>query len=393
MYVGSLAERRVGVLQGGGLSSTALGIWLAERGVDAYHLVADIGQAPAAELEATVAAWRARGVPAALVDLRAPMAGLALDLVRYQARHDGGYWNTTGAARLVLVEHLAPRLVAEGRTVLAHGCVGGGNDQRRFARYTARFAPGLQVYAPWTDPDALRRFPGREAMLEAVQRAGLPLDAGSGADWSTDASLAGASHESAALEDLAVPVDAGTLRPRWSRWPADAPGEPAIATVTVTEGRITDIDGSGPDPVAILRRAGELGARHGVWLRDVVERRIIGTVCRGVYEAPALEVLGAAWQRVLQTSLDQPSRALYDQLSATLGAAVYEAWYADPAALSARAALDALLQRASATVTLTLHRGTARPTAVDVTASGALQQTRFGTGGNRWREPLAAAAV
>src|SRR4051812_42721130 len=164
MYFGSLAERPVGVLQGGGLSSTALGVWLAEQGVEAYHLVADIGQAPAAELEATVAAWRARGVPAALVDLRAPMAALALDLVRYQARHDGGYWNTTGAARLVLVEHLAPRLVAEGRTVLAHGCVGGGNDQRRFARYTDRFAPGLAVYAPWTDPDALRRFPGRAAM-------------------------------------------------------------------------------------------------------------------------------------------------------------------------------------------------------------------------------------
>ncbi|WP_432841861.1 argininosuccinate synthase domain-containing protein [Dactylosporangium sp. CA-092794] len=392
MYVEPLAERRVGVLQGGGLSSTALGIWLAEQGVDAHHLVADLGQAPPAELEATVAAWRARGVPATLVDLRAPMAELALDLVRYQARHDGGYWNTTGAARLVLVEHLAPRLVADGAAVLAHGCVGGGNDQRRFARYTGRFTPGLDVYAPWTDPKALLRFPGREAMLDAVRDAGLPLDAGSGADWSTDASIAGASHESATLEDLAAPVDARTLRPRWSRWPADAPGEPEPVTVTVAEGRITDIGGSGPDPVAILERARDLGARHGVWLRDVVERRIIGTVCRGVYEAPALEVLGAAWQRVLQTSLDQRSRVLYDQLSATLGAAVYEAWYAEPAAVAARAALDALLARASATVTLTLHRGTARPTAVDVTASGALQQTRFGTGGNRWREPLAVAA-
>ncbi|WP_432994360.1 argininosuccinate synthase domain-containing protein [Dactylosporangium sp. CA-233914] len=389
MYVENVAGRPVGVLQGGGLSSTALGIWLAEHGVDAHHLVADIGQAPAAELEATVSAWRARGVPATLVDLRTPMAELALDLVRYQARHDGGYWNTTGAGRLVLVEHLAPRLLAEGRTVLAHGCVGGGNDQRRFARYTARFAPGLDVYAPWTDPGALRRFPGRAAMLDAVQDAGLPLDEGSGADWSTDASLAGASHESASLEDLAVPVDARSLRPRWSRWPAGAPDEPQTVTVTVAAGRITDIDGSGPDPVAIVGRAGELGARHGVWLRDVVERRIIGTVCRGVYEAPALEVLGAAWLRVLQTSLDQRSRALYDQLSATLGAAVYEAWYAEAAARSARDALDALLVRASATVTLTLHRGTARAAAVDVTASGAPQQTRFGTGGNRWREPVA----
>ncbi|MFD2350856.1 hypothetical protein ACFSTC_18305 [Nonomuraea ferruginea] len=82
----------------------------------------------------------------------------------------------------------------------------GGNDQRRFARYGAHLAPDLPVVEPWTDPRALERFPGRETMLAAVAEHGLSLDPGSGAERSTDASLAGVSHESAELEDLETPV-------------------------------------------------------------------------------------------------------------------------------------------------------------------------------------------
>lgn len=387
MYFEESARRRIGVLQSGGLSSLALAVYLAENSAEVHHFIADIGQSPSGEVNAVVAGMRAAGFAASLVDLRAPMAELALDLVRYQARHDGGYWNTTGAARLVLVRELAPRLVAEGYEVLGHGCVGGGNDERRFARYTARFAPGLSVLAPWTDADALCRFPDRARMLKAVRDFTLPLDRGSGADRSTDASLAGASHESATLEDLTVPVTADTLTPRWSRWPEQSPVQAQNVRVTFVEGRVVDVDGSGPDPVAIMARAGELGASHGVWLRDVFERRIIGTQCRGVYEAPGLEVLGAAWLRVLEVCLDQHSRALYDTLSGVLGAAVYEAWYADPAAVAARAALDLLTSGVTATVTLRLHQATARALTVTTPGSDARQQTRFTTGGNRWREP------
>ena len=63
--------------------------------------------------------------------VRKQMAEAGVSLVRYQASYEGGYWNTTGAAREVLVAGLAPVLEADGCTVLAHGCVGGGNDQLR----------------------------------------------------------------------------------------------------------------------------------------------------------------------------------------------------------------------------------------------------------------------
>ncbi|MEV0729839.1 argininosuccinate synthase domain-containing protein [Polymorphospora sp. NPDC050346] len=392
MIIEDLAARRVGVVQGGGLSSLALGLWLRERGVDAHHYVADIGQGGPDDLAALVDSLRGAGLPATLVDLRPAMAELGLDLLRYQARHDGGYWNTTGASRLVLVERLAPALRADGRTVLAHGCVGGGNDQRRFARYGARLAPDLGVYAPWIDPAALARFPNRAAMYAAVTGAGLWLDPGSDADRSTDANLAGASHESTELEDLATPVAPKTLAPRWSAWPADAPADGGSVTVTIEAGRVTDVDGQGPDPVAVLTAANTLGATHGSWLRDVVERRIIGTRCRGVYEAPGLEVLDVAWHKALEVTLDPYSRTLYEQLAGALGAAVYEARYRDPVAAAARAALDALTGSVSATVELTLRGGAVTAAGVHTPGGDADRQTRFGTGGHQWRNLAPAAA-
>ena len=76
-----------------------------------------------------------------------------------------------------------------------------------------------RLTAPGTETKAVHTASDRPAL--AVLLAFLRLKAwfdGSGADWSTDASLAGASHESASLEDLGVPVDARSLRPRWSHW-------------------------------------------------------------------------------------------------------------------------------------------------------------------------------
>jgi len=276
---------------------------------------------------------------------------------------------------------LAPVLIADGCGTLAHGCVGGGNDERRFARYTALLAPELTVYAPWADPSALERFPDRAAMLKSVVEHQLQLDRGSGVERSTEANLAGTSHESAELEDLTTPVT--RLEPRWSRWPAEAPDEPQTITITFAAGRVTDVDGSGAESLAWMTYCNDVAARHGIWLRDVVERRIIGTVCRGIYEAPGLELLDRAWSRMLQASLDAAGRELYERLTAVCGAAMYEARWNDPVAVAARAAIDQLVLEISGQVTVVAHRGIATVKGVSVD-SRVVRQTRFGSGGNRW---------
>lgn len=377
----------VGLFQSGGLSGLAVGVWLAEQSVPTRQYVADIGQAARSEIESLADSLRRSGAEVTIVDLRRRMAEVAADLLRYYARHDGGYWNTTGAARFVLVDELAPILLADGCRTLVHGCVGGGNDERRFARYTPRLVPELAVYSPWADPAALERFPDRATMLKSVVEHQLQLDAGSDADRSTDANLAGVSHESRELEDLSTPV--ARLDPRWRRWAVEAQAPPEKITVAFANGRVVDVDSSGPDPLAWMTRCDEVGARHGIWLRDVVERRIIGTVCRGMYEAPGLELLDPAWCKILQATLDGEQHRLYGQLAAVAGATMYEGRWTEPIAVAARTAIDTLVADVSGRVTLIAHRGTVTVSSIEV-ASHLVQQTRFGTGGNRWSQPVPA---
>src|SRR5262245_11217230 len=86
----------VGLLQSGGLSSLAVGVWLAEQPIPSHHFVAHIGQSAYVDVNALADSLRRAGAEVTIVDLRERMAEVAADLLRYHARHDGGYWNTTG---------------------------------------------------------------------------------------------------------------------------------------------------------------------------------------------------------------------------------------------------------------------------------------------------------
>ncbi|MFK4066954.1 argininosuccinate synthase domain-containing protein [Streptomyces sp. NPDC029674] len=384
MDLKQLKGLRVGLFTSGGLSSTAVAAWLAENGVDVTCYVADIGQQapmPAGELATRLSE---HGLKSRAVDLRAEMAGTALDLVTYQATYEGGYWNTTGASRAVLVSGLGPVLRADGCDVLAHGCVGGGNDQSRFARYAARFTPDLTVFTPWTEAWMLERFPTRTHMSTYLSDLGYPKELTDWAAYSIDGSLAGFSHESDALESLATAP--ASLEPLMTVWPQDAADEPGTFTVRFEGGRPVAVDGTAVAPLDAMLRANALGGRHGISLRTVVENRVNGTKCRGVYEAPGLDVLGPCLDALYQACLDKPSTALLRRLSATLGGAVYEGRFHDASGRAAAAGADLLAAGVSGTVEATLYRGNVHvQRLLDLAdAPGTARQTRFTHGGHHW---------
>jgi argininosuccinate synthase len=382
-----LAGEKVGVCVSGGLSCLTVAAWLAASGVPATAFIADLGQAAPGDVCALARSLEASGVPAVVVDLRDETARLALDLVRYQARYDGGYWNTTSGSRLVLVAGLAGAMREAGCTVLAHGCVGGGNDQRRFERYVAALAPGLRALSPWTDPELLARFPGRLDMATYLGERGLTADQRSTADYSADGSLAGFAHDGTALECLRTP-DAAAW---WAMTcpPREAPDKPEPVTVTVTGGRPVAIGNDPGKARELLERANCIAGRHGIGRRSVVENRINGTKCRGVYEAPGLDLLGFCVARVYQVVMDPDALRLMRGLSELIGRGVYEGRYFDPAIRAARAAADVLIDAAGATaeVAAELYKGAISFQGLTHGPGEAVapRQTRFTGGGHHWQ--------
>lgn len=386
MEIDELRDHRVGVLMSGGLSCTAFGGLLQDSGVEIVSVVADIGQHGPFPPGVLAELLASQGFRTQVVDLRAPMAELCLDLVKYQARYDGGYWNTTSASRLTLVAGLAEPLRAAGCTVLAHGCVGDGNDQGRIARYAATLAPDLTVFTPWTHHWSLERFPNRRSMTDYLLARGFPAEFDRFTDYSVDGNLGGYSHDGGELERLTT--SARTIEPFMTTWPNAARDEAEMLRVRFVAGRPVEINGTQVSPLQGILLANEIGRRNGLSMRSVVENRVNGTKCRGVYEAPGLEVLGQCLAALYQVTLDRAATDLFHLLSRRIGHAVYEGRFLDPATAAARAAVDRLAADATGTVEVDLYKGGIMVNELQPDRGGVTRQTRFRHGGLRWHTEL-----
>lgn len=315
---------------------------------------ADLGQPDEEDIHDVVERMKPTGAETIVVDLKPAMAEACFMMLRTQAQYDGGYWNTTGIARAVTVHGLVRAMKERGCTVLVHGATGRGNDQIRFERYTNTLEPDMKVYAPWRDPVLLEQFPGRQQMAQYLQEQGLEARVAK-KRYSTDANLAGLSHEAEDLEDLET--SCLIVDPVMGVWPHQAPDKVEKLKVRFDAGRCVSINGLRVSPLQAMQTANEIGGRNGIGMRNALENRVIGTKSRGVYEAPGLELLGACLRAVYQTTMDRRSTGLFQAMSHLIAEQVYDARLFDPGAQAALAGIDVLAQYATATVEVGLYRG------------------------------------
>lgn len=355
MRLQQLEGMKVGICVSGGLDSKTVTSRLMQAGVECICFTADLAQPDEQNIEDVREKMAPTGAETVIVDLKQDMARACFRMIRTQAMYDGGYWNTTGIARAVTVRGLLDAMQARGCTVLAHGATGRGNDQLRFERYTNVLAPQMKVYAPWRDPTLLEQFPGRKQMISYLATHGIEVDLGPRKRYSTDANLAGLSHEAEDLEDLETPMS--IVDPQMCVWPQQAPDTVETITLRFQKGDCVAINGEELDPLDCMYKANEIGGRNGIGLRSALENRIIGTKSRGVYEAPGLELLGTGLRSVYQAVMDRRSTQLFHTLSQNYAQQIYDGRLYDPQARAILAAVDVLAEYASATVELGLYKG------------------------------------
>lgn len=376
---------KIGFCMSGGLSCLTVSKWLSEQGFDVLNFVADIGQTDEGGVNELVRTLNMKGMNAVAVDLRHEMAEMSFNLVKYQAIYGSGYWNTTSASRAVLVNGLSPVMREYGCTVLAHGSVGGGNDQRRFDRYGKSLASEMKLFVPWRIPELLDLFPSRLSMIEYLASFGLDINSTDKADHSTDANLAGISHEDKMLESLETPCT--FIQPLISVWPEQAPNEVETFEVRFERGRAVQINGKSMTPLDVMMESNKIAGRNGIWMFNGLENRINGTKGRGVYEAPGLELLGYCLRQLYDATLDKQSDGLFKTLSSLISQQVYEGRYFETASKASQIAIDQLTANTSGTVKVALYKGNIffqslkdYPIQPDT-----VQQKRFVAGGHRWQ--------
>jgi argininosuccinate synthase len=355
---------RVGIAFSGGLDTSVAVAWMREKGAVPCTYTANLGQYDEPDIDSVPGRAGAYGAELArLVDCRTALVEEGLAALACGAFHirSGGraYFNTTPLGRVVTGTLLVRAMLEDNVQIWGDGSTYKGNDIERFYRYGLLTNPGLRIYKPWLDADFVTELGGRKEMSQWLLERGLPYRASTEKAYSTDANIWGATHEAKSLERLEVGIE--IVEPIMGVRFWDPAVEIAAEDVTIgfQQGRPISINGKEfASPVDLVLEANAIGGRHGLGMSDQIENRIIEAKSRGIYEAPGMALLHAAYERLVCAIHNEDTVASYHSDGRRLGRLLYEGRWLDPQALMLREALQRWVGTAiTGEVTLRLRRG------------------------------------
>jgi argininosuccinate synthase len=355
---------RVGIAFSGGLDTSIAVAWMREKGAVPCAYTADLGQYDEPDIAAVPVRALAYGAEIArAVDCRAALVeeGLAaLACGAFHIRSAGrAYFNTTPLGRAVTGTLLVRAMLADDVQIWGDGSTFKGNDIERFYRYGLLANPSLRVYKPWLDVGFVGELGGRWEMSQWLLARGLPYRDSAEKAYSTDANIWGATHEAKVLEHLDTGIE--TVEPIMGVrfWDPDVEIATEDVTIGFVQGRPVTINGAEfHSAVDLVLEANAIGGRHGMGMSDQIENRIIEAKSRGIYEAPGMALLHAAYERLVNAIHNEDTLASYFTEGRRLGRLLYEGRWLDPQALMLRESLQRWVGTAiTGEVTLRLRRG------------------------------------
>ena len=235
------------------------------------------------------------------------------------------YMLGTSLARPIIGKRLAEIALKEGADAICHGCTGKGNDQVRFELAIKAFAPGMPIIAPWREWN----IKSRDEEIDYAEAHNIPLKINRETNYSKDKNMWHLSHEGLDLEDAGNEPQyekPGFLEMGVS--PIDAPDKPTYITLDFVEGKPVALDGKQMSAKDIILALNKVGGANGIGLLDIVENRLVGMKCRGVYETPGGAILYFAHNYLETLCLDKMTMHKKQELAVTFADLVYNGqWY------------------------------------------------------------------
>ena len=260
----------------------------------------------------------------------------------------------TSHARPCIAKGLVDIAIKEGADAICHGCTGKGNDQVRFELTIKHFAPNMPIIAPWREWD----IKSREEEIEYAEAHNVPLKINRETNYSKDKNLWHLSHEGLDLEDTGNEPQyekPGFLEMSVS--PIQAPDVPTYVTIDFEKGVPVALDGEKMSAKNIILKLNQIGGANGIGLLDIVENRLIGMKCRGVYETPAGSILYKAHSVLESICLDKMTMHEKQRIAITYAELVYNGQWFTPLREALAAFVDKTQERVTGKVKLKLYKG------------------------------------
>ena len=260
----------------------------------------------------------------------------------------------TSFARPIIAKRIAEIALAEGADAICHGCTGKGNDQVRFELAIKAFAPNMPIIAPWRE----WTIKSREEEIEYAEAHNVPLKINRETNYSKDKNLWHLSHEGLDLEDAGnepLYEKEGFLEMGVS--PLQAPDKPTYITLDFEKGVPVAFNGEKMSAKEIILALNKVGGENGIGLLDIIENRLVGMKCRGVYETPGGEILYFAHNYLETMCLDKYTAHKKQELSITFADVVYNGQWYSPLREALSAFVEKTQERVTGKVKLKLYKG------------------------------------
>ncbi|MBQ9369639.1 MAG: argininosuccinate synthase [Clostridia bacterium] len=347
--------KKVVLAYSGGLDTSIIIPWLKENynGCQVIAVAANVGQAD--ELDGLEEKALKTGADKIyILDLTDEYVNdYIIPTMQAGARYEE-YYLGTSHARPLIAKALVEIALKEGADAICHGCTGKGNDQVRFELGIKHFAPNMKVIAPWRE----WTIKSREEEIAYAEAHNVPLKINKETNYSKDKNLWHLSHEGLDLEDTGNEPQyekPGFLEMGVS--PVLAPDAPTYVELTFDKGVPTSLNGEKMSAKEIILALNKIGGANGIGILDIVENRLVGMKCRGVYETPGGTILYKAHSVLESITLDKMTMHEKEKLAITFGELVYNGQWFSPL----REALSAFVTKTQETVTgkvrLKLYKG------------------------------------
>ena len=347
--------KKIVLAYSGGLDTSIIIPWLKENynNPEIIAVAGNVGQADELEgLEAKAIKTGASKFYAA--DLSEEMVNdIIIPSMQAGAMYEE-YLLGTAFARPIIAKALVEIAKAEGADAICHGCTGKGNDQVRFELAIKHFAPDMAIIAPWREWS----IKSREEEIDFAEAHNVPLRINRETNYSKDKNLWHLSHEGLDLEDPGNEPQyekPGFLEMSVS--PMDAPDEPTYVTIDFVQGVPTKLDGVEMKPVDMIWKLNEIGGTNGIGLLDIIENRLVGMKCRGVYETPGGTILYKAHEALETMTLDKLTAHKKQELSVCFAELLYNGLWYSPLRKALSAFVTETQKNVTGTVKLKLYKG------------------------------------
>lgn len=361
-YEGRKGEvKKVVLLYSGGLDTSVMLKWIQdEYKAEVVALTIDIGQ-QADDLKAIQQkAIKLGAVKAIVLDAKNEFAYHYLAKgIKANASYQGRYHMSTPMGRPLLSKLAVQVAREEGCDTIAHGCTGKGNDQVRIEGSILTLAPEMKIIAPVREWSM-----GRDEELVYAKKHGIPVKQTVDSPYSYDDNMWGVTGESGEIENPALipPLDKIL---QVCRIVEKTPNKPVFLKLRFVKGIPVELDDKPLGLVQMITKLNTIGAKHGVGVTHHIEDRLVGLKVRGLYEAPAAEIIINAHfnlEKYVSTRQENEFKSIVDTKWAYL---CYGALWYEPLMDDLNAYIDKVNDKVSGTVTVKLFKGQAEVVAVE----------------------------